>query len=1336
MNNNRILRFLLPLMILAGNNIQVNASWDDDNRDDIGGRIVSSEMRTFPRMSGSESLESRILPGDELQVHFSVDMEWLNYRRVGSSSIVQHTAFIRNIAYKYRVGYRLSESGPVTWFSSGYKTGNIWVELSDDDPGQCGNTYSYFVKTRNWEFSDTYTATVGDLKYDTEYFVVIEFMAKPTDVYDKESNRPSEQDGIFLQDNPHYFTWQTIEITNDAAGNNLTFSRKNFETPNISFNELNTPKMLVGSRQTYVAYNHPEAELSVRLAKSGLNYKKEIGTDIYLPVSTLVKSTGTVSPIPQTFSYNVILPPNCASVECDGGKNSNNRIYYMYDRIEEREWYVSTGNFSNVSANNLPYIRFSGIVEFPKANGSGFDNAMISINHDGCVDSNGESLNGNSDYWYEWRLRLKQLDDNAGDVSIAGKHYSLQNANAYFTETTVASYIQEKYWRVLGYENPTSGARSCNMFSTSADETYYPKSNILQFEVLPQVSIPLPSVSEMQPIERCVAVDTAVSAFRESDVIVLYAKTPDTGNYSPSLYGIEDFWEVSFDGINWQSMNDPNISVYKLHPDDISFTVIADADKDLIVKSTILKGRENVFFRQACILNSFSSDQQSSLYNYKKDDRWYIKIVSTGYYTYMPVRNVGLDVYAIYSDGTEDEYVEEKICKGEEFVTKSLKWKLSSTSQNAEYVIYELVDGKEIEIQYGFDEYELPEIDSTKTYRLAAEFCNERVFRDVKFIVNELPVIDVKKISSNQIIIEADSVSRKLTVMSRGGQVLLGMDDSSENSEYYYRKVVPYVAPMTESTDFSEYNNSMCTDFILSKGWDYKGDTGNDFDEASTTQLRNYCKIKQQAENDSIVEVAVRENVLANSWQQVTDPRSVELEQSSALYFLRKSVQGSTCLSDSVMVEIEEVGPIEYNFIEFADTEYTGKDTVYVDSGSTIPSVTSYTVDGGYGKPVSNGVFSYVYQWIYRYSDGVWQDLKRYTDNGRSSVSQTQVSLLDYDSKLLDRDMEIARVVISRINGDETTQYCDTSNVLYLATETYLDSEKVRVINDGACAGNVIDILLNDEFDNEKYRLVYFSDDERVEIVPDEAEPSILHLLGTRDNFNVYVKRENLKTGASSNQITIPVSVTPAHASFVMVVDGVEARILEDSEEKFYVRPGTLVQFKDESEGEILAYDWSLQVQNWLDDDIEGDKSSQRDPYCYLYNQGYNLVRLGIRTQRPDGGYCSSEVTAENIYVQGVPVTRAIPAGSAFVDEERDVEELVTNQSEWIEVYPTLLVGDERTVHLRSNTDFIEYSLFDESGRLEMSGYLDGMGDLLLPAGKSARYILIVNGRSFKILNR
>ena len=332
--------------------------------------------------------------------------------------------------------------------------------------------------------------------------------------------------------------------------------------------------------------------------------------------------------------------------------------------------------------------------------------------------------------------------------------------------------------------------------------------------------------------------------------------------------------------------------------------------------------------------------------------------------------------------------------------------------------------------------------------------------------------------------------------------------------------------------------------------------------------------------------------------------------------------------------------------------------------------------------------------------------------------------------------MEIARVVISRINAEESTQYCDTSNILRIATETYLDERNVRVVNDGACAGSDISIVINEDFDTREYRLIYSSDDPRVSIVADEANPSILHLRDTRDSLNVYIARENIQTGAHSNQIVVPVSVVPSHASFTMIADGEEMRILDYGEETFNVRPGTLVQFKDESEGEDLVYAWSLQVQHWLADDIEGDVSNLQNPYCYLYNQGENRIRLKVMARRPDGGYCSSEVTADNIFVQGLPVSRSLPAGSSFIEDNEVVEEIMEEQSAWIEVYPTILTATGRTVHLRSNTDRLEYSLFDGSGRILMHGEFNGMGDLQVPQVPGGVCILEVNGRTFKLLNQ
>lgn len=1334
--------FLTALSITCTTWANAGEYWEDDNRDNMGGRVVSAEMRTFPVMSGTQSLESRIIAGDSIKMSFTVDLQWMNYRRVAATTAFQRTAMIRQISYKYRVGYRSSQNGIVTWFNNGaYVGGDIWVERPDDDPGHTGKLYSYYAKTRNWTFSDNYSADISTFLFDRDYYLVVEFMAKPTDVYDKEENAPSEQNRINLQDDPHYYRWQTLTITEDLSGNKLSFVRKNPDTPDISFNEFNTPRMLVGSRETYVVYNHPDAELSVRLSKNGLLHKKDIGTATYYPVSTLVKGEGTRSPLPSVYSYKELTyqgPVNSwnASATLDRGLNASNPVYYMYDRQKEAEWYCAlTG--SEMSPYVLPFIRYNGLIEFPKAGGSGYENAMISINHDGRVSADGESLNSDPAYWYEWRLRLGQIADNAGERSVGGREFSLQNANGYYTLQQLNGFLRESYWRIFGYENPTSSQRSKDMLSLSSDETYFPKSNVLQFEVLPAVSIPAPTAEESAVVECCVIPDTAVAAYGPDDVIVVYAKDAETGGYSPSLYGLEYFWEVSYDGANWQSVEDANIAAFRLNQSDLSFNVIANADKDLIMKSSILEGRSRVCIRQACLLNSFSSDQQSSLYNYKKEDgRWYIKISSDGYHTFKPLEVGGLEVLAVDEDGNESEFEDEEICRGDEFFTKSLKWFSDRENGIVEYSVSKLGEnGEETELSSGINEFELPETDESVIYRLYANFCNQRIYRDVKFTINELPKIDVKQITSNQIIAKTDSVAGKVEIVSRGGDIEIGFSQIGQGEDYYYRKVVPYTSPELVSTDFSDYGNEQCVGYIVLKAWDFEAESGISFDEASTTQLRAYCSRKQQEENDAIAAAAVNRNVEENAWKEIPDPTALLLEQAGAKYYLRKSDPLTPCMSDSVLVKVDAVSPIINNIIAFSDLEHAGEDTIYVNAGTRIPDIISYTVEGGYGKPVEESAYSYVYQWIFRYDRGVWQDLKRYTDSGRSSVSQSHVSLMNQND-IVDRDMEIARVVISRINAEESTQYCDTSNILRIATETYLDERNVRVVNDGACAGSDISIVINEDFDTGEYRLIYSSDDPRVSIVADEANPSILHLRDTRDSLNVYIARENIQTGAHSNQIVVPVSVVPSHASFTMIADGEEMRILDYGEETFNVRPGTLVQFKDESEGEDLVYAWSLQVQHWLADDIEGDVSNLQNPYCYLYNQGENRIRLKVMARRPDGGYCSSEVTADNIFVQGLPVSRSLPAGTSFIEDNEVVEEIMEEQSAWIEVYPTILTATGRTVHLRSNTDRLEYSLFDGSGRILMHGEFNGMGDLPVPQVPGGVCILEVNGRTFKLLNQ
>ena len=54
---------------------------------------------------------------------------------------------------------------------------------------------------------------------------------------------------------------------------------------------------------------------------------------------------------------------------------------------------------------------------------------------------------------------------------------------------------------------------------------------------------------------------------------------------------------------------------------------------------------------------------------------------------------------------------------------------------------------------------------------------------------------------------------------------------------------------------------------------------------------------------------------------------------------------------------------------------------------------------------------------------------------------------------IIDRPIDIARIVMSRAGGDLSTQVRDTSNILSLYIENPIDETGIYVINDGKCAG-------------------------------------------------------------------------------------------------------------------------------------------------------------------------------------------------------------------------------------------------------------------------------------------
>ncbi len=1336
---NKLRMLLLPVMLFAFGNVGAVEYWGDDARDDIGGRVVSQEMRTYPVLSGRMSVDSQIITGDSLYVNISMDMQWLNYRRYGSSSIFQSTACIRQISYQYRIGYRTSAtSSTTTWFNNGkYVTGDLWVKQEDDVPDEYGNTYSYYVKSRKWNHSTSQAVSVKNLSLDVTYYLVVEYKAKPTDVYDYIKNQPSQRDGVNLVDNSYYYTWQTYTITKDQSGENIAFIRRNFTTPTIAFNPSANPNNSGNIGASCMVYNHPLASVGMRLVKDGLPATKSDGSNTYWPLAALVAAKTTSIPIPTSYSYKSLTykgPVNSwlASVTLDGGLNSNYFIYYMYDRPDEREAYGRLTGHDVSTAYKLPFIRFSRLVLDKNGDGD-YQDAILSLQLDGCVDASGGSTFENPDYWYEWNVLLGQITDDAGSSNNVYSTHYIQCATSYFRKELVEYYSGLVLCKKFGYDNPGRTEPSKTMFSSGSDSEYTMQSNVIKLYITPSITFPIFYPISSTEFEVQVINETDASQYAEENVIVIRNQPAKADGYE-AMYGIENYWQASYDGVNWITIaTDDKLSEYLLDPSELSFYLDETSTSALVLKSSILSGYDEMYFRQSAVATVFSSTEQSSLYNFKRDGRWYLQEVADYHYTCKAVRTPVLTVEAIDADGKISEYEEEEICYGGEFFTKKLRWSADESFTDIKYSIYRLDGEKEVLVKSNVNEYTIPQLTSTTVYRLVGEASGVRGYSDVKFSVVDRPAIDLTQISSNQTIFTIDSTSGILTILSRGGNAYISINNALARDIYHYRKVVPYVEPELWPADFTDYSTDECIEYILLKGWDFVGETGADFDDVSPNALREYCKSKQNAENAEILSAALTENELANAWREITNPYNIDLGDESAQFYLIKSGYDELCVSDSVLIDISAVTPIVNNKISFTDVAYAGKDTVYIDAGSYIPSITSYTVTGGYGKPTTSDSYSYVYQWIFRYDDGVWQDLKRYTDNGRSTVSQTSVSLIDYTSKVVDRNIDLARVVISRIDADELTQYCDTSNILRVATEGYFDDVYVRILNDGACAGTVINVEVTESFDTSSYRLVCSSDDDRVNIAVDESNPKLIHVYDTREDFNLYIARENLKNGARSNQVTVPVSVIPARAAFSMIADGVEMNIL-DYDEDFIVSPGTLVQFIDESEGNNLVYDWSLQVQTWIDDEIEADKSSIRDPYCYLYNQGRNTVKLKIYSYGSNS-YCTSEATANNIIVQGTAVTRSLEMPSGFVSDSA-VELIQSRQKEQIDVYPTILGPADRTVHIRSNVEFLHYYLFDNTGRMLQQGTFEGMGDIHIQESASGFLILNVNGESFKILNQ
>ena len=864
---------------------------------------------------------------------------------------------------------------------------------------------------------------------------------------------------------------------------------------------------------------------------------------------------------------------------------------------------------------------------------------------------------------------------------------------AKLSDTQLNNHQVFKIWNKVYYSNymhDVTGAMATSFYgpSYSAIENFcsnnenypylYLGENCLMFKLVPQVTFPALNDTEKQEVRVCATDDL-------DHVIHLVGKSIVCENTSPTLYSPHYIWQVSTNAVTWKNIpdNDP----YRVNAFDLDSQVAVDS-KDILLKSSILNNDKPLYFRQLCVLKSFSSTEESDLYNYPIDINgktyYYISIPSTDYYTYralskpMP-QNFGFigynwpeKTYLCHNEVLQENEIRFDLVKGINLSDEDLYL----LSNQANYRIYEIDADGNNNLIANKNYYKIPTVQDSVTYQCVIDLCNINLSKTIRIYRHPKDVIAMHQITSSAAIAKADSINGYMQLWSLTGS----------------------------TPSLTIKNNNVGNVYEFKSGIEGEDNTWKMFTQniEGTTQL------------------PYNENI------------------SNPTFYIRKT-NANGCVSDSIKIDLRYTTPIMGNVIEFKHTE---SDTVFVPSGESNPYIIgSYPVTGGYGEVNQDEQLSYTYQWMRKSNNGEWEPIvinSRYyaqvTDSGTKKINSSTkyVSLPDETLKDMQENWEIARFVYSRKNGDINSQIVSVSNSLWMLSSPLLNKENIQVFN-AECTYDKASVVVNepDEYITKNTRYIWKASD------PDLVLSTISSNYSNTDNkcivsnakkdFTLNVYRYDIKTGVRSNTVNIPINVELFNTGFTILFNNREYNL----EEKLYIPAGSKIQLVNQSvNAEENLNRWVLQVQEDFMGDgrsVEGTTSNVVNPACYLYNNGQNKIKL--TTTSKNG--CEETVVAENIFVVGAE-GRSMP--SYFVDE--DVYQM---GDLWIQqVSPTLLSASTGyTISIQTNKQQYSICLYNLMGQAVISPIVtDGNYELSLHHLKPGYYLLQVDSMPYKIVKQ
>lgn len=1242
------------------------------------GPYVNDLMSSYPQYDRAcITIPKQYITDNKLSFSSSLYLRWNNFHR--KLALNHYWASWYIVGFKYTRNVYVSKKSdnnykeiPELRVEDGYFDVSQNILYASDGI----SVSSYSSQANSAHFDEIMTADVSNLSKNIDYKVkvIYVFTPVPNSGHDGYHYNPAETE--------RYVKSQIITVLTTPTQSTPVFKVASIQNSSvINVNGFQNPLYDTGSGERHLIYNSPDAVISVMADTLNLPKTKTVvsGTNSYTRIGygTFLASIGSSSTPSERGSTNMSFG-GCGIIDegCSRGCNGvDNKYFVLLNDMPKQKNFLKSNGYP---VTGICFHSFTNILRRSL-------NSDMTMYGENTVE---EYSSGQGD---EYRMsRVFHLRDLSNVNTYTGIKYGtgtvikVQHSTIY--ESKLPYKTNDRYRNILalGYE-PYGPSYTFNL-AGGAGIT----SNIIPFEIVSPVIIPVLNASEKGDRLTCVT----DSLNREGDFIHLEGKAITCGNYSSTLYAPVYMWEVSFDGVKWEPITSENYSKYIIDRYNVKFAVVMDKEKDLLLKSTILKNKSKAMFRQMVVLRSFASPEYSTLYNYEEDGLYYIAIHGSSYYTYIPVPILDKDNIS-FNPTTFP--LEQHLCKGDALTGDKLEFKLAKSTNvsTAEiemmkdicsYKIYELVGDSVGKVVSNSNKYTMNWKGEDIGFRCVISWCRDSLYKDVHVYVNPVEEINLQKLKSNVVIGSVDTDNSAVTLLcQKGGTASITVnDDNHDECTYLIRRVVEYVAPEIEVTDFTKMSRSKIISFMKAKDWDFEKETGTNPDDAGLNVLRAWCRVKEDSENSQLLLDAEAENKRLNEWHPFESAVSTSFGSIDGSYkneelYIRKQNNSTLCQSRDVKIGLMFFDGLVNNTISFASASNATKDTLYLAIDTPSPAIKGMDVEGGYGS-------GYSYKYIYREPKAVWQTLTE----GSASLPHNVINL--------DRNIQVARVAFSRKDNDPLTQVCDTSNILTLMVYEEIDSKDIVVSGSGQCAGTVINAGISN-YDppaemKKRVNFVWYASDKSLNIVTSGDMNRSCSIYNTTESFDLFVYREEKESGIKTTPVKVPVEVVSIKPSFSITVNGIETNILDYPDETYTFQSGTRFLLNNKST-DADSYLWNLELQYYTGVEVEGLTSYIENPVCYLYNDGQNKIRLTAKNSLG----CEGSVTAENIYIRNSGYKSAL-VGSHFVQDEH-IFNLVEEKSDF-EVYPTVTTSE--SVKVFYSGDRFHYVIVDIMGRIVYEG--------------------------------